>query len=96
MFLAALALSLVCASPAGAAVSQQIHDPHRLPTNDEFQKTIEARCTVCHTREQVDKAISSGEDLNELLQRMIERGAILSEKDKNVLGTFWGSPLKQQ
>lgn len=93
---ATLVLSLACSVPAGAAVSAQVHDPHRLPTNDEFQKTIEARCTICHTREQVDKAISSGENLDALLQRMIERGAILSERDKSVLGTFWGSPLKQK
>jgi hypothetical protein len=26
---------------------------------------------------------------------MIERGAILSERDRKVLGTFWGSPMKE-
>ena len=81
--------------PAFGAVADAVHDPHRLPSNDEFQKTIEARCTICHTREQVDAAITAQEDLDALLQRMIERGAILSEKDKSVLGTFWGSPIKQ-
>lgn len=87
--------ALLLASPTIAAVSSAIHDPHRLPANDEFQKTIEARCTICHTRERVDAAMSEGENLEDLLQRMIERGAILNEKDKSVLGTFWGSPLKQ-
>lgn len=88
--------ALLLGTPAAAAVSSAVHDPHRLPANDEFQKTIEARCTICHTRERVDAAMSEGEDLQDLLQRMIERGAILSERDKSVLGTFWGSPLKQE
>ena len=76
------------------AVSNAVHDVHRLPANDEFQETIESRCTICHTRGRVDQAIQNDADLDELLQRMIERGAILSEKDQKVLGTFWGSPLK--
>ena len=76
------------------AVPNAVHDVHRLPANDEFQETIESRCTICHTRGRVDEAIQQDADLDELLQRMIERGAILSEKDQKVLGTFWGSPLK--
>lgn len=76
------------------AVPGAVHDVHRLPANDEFQNTIENRCTICHTRGRVDKALGQEEDLDVLLQRMIERGAIISERDRNVLGTFWGSPLK--
>ena len=67
---------------------------HRVPGNDEFQSTIESRCTICHTRSRVDKAIGEEADLDALLELMIERGAILSERDQKVLGTFWGSPLK--
>ena len=78
------------------AVPGAVHDVHRLPGNDEFQSTIENRCTICHTRGRVDKALGQEEDLDVLLQRMIERGAIISERDRNVLGTFWGSPLKAE
>lgn len=89
-------LALMLLIPAFAmAVPDAVHDVHRLPENDEFQNTIEARCTICHTRDRVDAAIGQQADLEELLQRMIERGAILSERDQNVLGTFWGSPLKK-
>ena len=77
------------------AVPGAVHDVHRLPGNDEFQSTIENRCTICHTRGRVDRALGQEEDLDVLLQRMIERGAIISERDRNVLGTFWGSPLKE-
>jgi hypothetical protein len=91
----ALLFGLLCLPVAEAAVPGAVHDPHRLPENDEFQDTIEARCTICHTRARVDEAIGEQVDLEELMQRMIERGAILSERDQNVLGTFWGSPMKK-
>ncbi len=94
LLLTALLPVIFAAPMAFAAVDGAIHDPHRLPDNTEFQKTIEARCTICHSRGQVDTAIAAQQDLDALLQRMIERGAILSKKDRNVLGTFWGSPGK--
>ncbi len=85
-------LSLV--APIQAAVPETIHDSHRLTSSDDFQRTIEARCTICHTRQRVDTAVTQQEELEALLQRMIERGAILNDGDKKMLGTFWGSPLK--
>ena len=91
LLLAALLLLPVTA----IAVPEAVHDVHRLPGNDEFQSTIENRCTICHTRGRVDRALGQEEDLDVLLQRMIERGAFISERDRNVLGTFWGSPLKE-
>jgi hypothetical protein len=69
---------------------------HRLEGGATFQEIIEARCTICHTRERVDAAIRSQAELDALLQRMVERGAIFSERDRKVLGTFWGSPLKSE
>jgi len=90
-----LALYAVTAGPAVlAAVSAVPGEAHRLEGGATFQEIIEARCTICHTREQVDAAIRTQADLDALLQRMIERGAIISERDQKVLGTFWGSPLK--
>lgn len=83
--------------PASAvALPGEDRDVHRLPGNEDFQGTIEARCTICHTRARVDQAIGEKAELDALLQRMIERGAIISERDRNVLGTFWGSPLKEK
>ena len=92
-----VALLLVLAGvPALAGVSAVSGEVHRLEGGATFQEIIEARCTICHTRERVDAAIRSQADLDALLQRMIERGAIISERDHKVLGTFWGSPLKSE
>ena len=80
--------------PTGVlAVAETVHDPHRLSSSDDFQETIEKRCTICHTRERVDQAMGQGDDLDTLMQRMIERVAILNDRAKSVLGTFWGSPV---
>ena len=87
-------LAVVAAAPAAAAVSAVSGEVIPFEGAATFQETIEARCTVCHTRERVDAAIRAQKDLEPLLQHMIERGAILSDRDRKVLGTFWGSPLK--
>ena len=89
-------LLVLAGTPALAGVSAVPGEVHRLEGGATFQEIIESRCTICHTRERVDAAIRSQADLDALLQRMIERGAILSERDRKVLGTFWGSPLKSE
>ena len=94
---ALLALALLAALVAPSAVAAVPAVPgEALPFEGAatFQETVEARCTVCHTRERVDAAMRAQKDLGPLLQHMIERGAILSDRDRKVLGTFWGSPLK--
>ena len=87
-------LATLAGAPAGAAVSAVSGEAQRYEGGATFQEIIESRCTICHTRERVDAAIRSKSDLDALLRRMVERGAIISERDHKVLGTFWGSPLK--
>lgn len=94
VFLGLVVAAVMAAAPAVAAVSAVPGNAGPFEGAATFQETIEARCTICHTRERVDEAIRAQEDLEPLLQHMIERGAILSERDRKVLGTFWGSPLK--
>ena len=92
-----LALALLVAlavAPAVAAVPAVPGEALPFEGAATFQETVEARCTVCHTRERVDAAMRAQKDLDTLLQHMIERGAILSDRDRKVLGAFWGSPLK--
>jgi cytochrome c553 len=89
-----LVLCAVTAVAAQAAVSAVPGEAIPFEGVASFQETIEARCTICHTRERVDEAMRAQRDLEPLIQHMIERGAILSERDRKVLGTFWGSPMK--
>ncbi|BCA80964.1 hypothetical protein [Desulfuromonas sp. AOP6] len=62
-------------------------------TLDDFHKVIDNRCGICHSRERVDVAIRQRQSLEKLQQQMMERGAILDNRDKEVLGTFWGRPF---
>ncbi|MCP3175947.1 hypothetical protein MJO47_02430 [Desulfuromonas sp. KJ2020] len=62
-------------------------------TVDDFHKVIDNRCGICHSRERVDVAIAQRRSLEKLQQQMIERGAVLDPRDKEVLGTFWGRPF---
>ena len=88
-------VALLAGSPALAAVSAEPAEVGRLEgSGATFQEIIESRCTICHTRERVDAAMRNQADLDALLRRMTERGAIVNERDHKVLGTFWGSPLK--
>ncbi len=92
---ALVALCFLLPLPAGATVAAEDLGAHRMRGMNEFQRVIETRCTVCHTRERVDIAIKKRQELEKIEQRMLERGAVISERDKEVLGTFWGSPLKE-
>jgi hypothetical protein len=93
-FALAVLCLLLTASAIGAVAVEDL-GAHRMRGMDEFQEVIDARCTVCHTRERVDIAIKQRQELEKIEQRMLERGAVLTERDKRVLGTFWGSPRKE-
>jgi hypothetical protein len=90
-----LALLFLPAGLAVAADSAQDLGAHRFGGMEEFNRVIDERCTVCHTRERVDVAIRARKDLEKIRQKMEERGAVLNERDKSVLGTFWGNPMKE-
>jgi hypothetical protein len=95
LFLATLLLVLLGTVPGAARAAEDL-GAHRFGGMEEFQRVIDLRCTVCHTRERVDVAIKKRAALEKLEERMLDKGAVLSERDKNVLGTFWGSPLKER
>jgi len=60
----------------------------------EYRAVIESRCTGCHSLERVEKAMLEGRSLDELIEMMRQRGAIISQSEQKVLGTFWGQPFK--
>jgi hypothetical protein len=93
LLLITLSLLMLLASSALAVASVPAH---HLTGTEEFDKILDERCTVCHSRERVDVAIRDRQDMEKLQQQMEERGAVLNERDKAVLGTFWGSPLKER
>lgn len=61
----------------------------------EFERIIDQHCINCHTRDRIDEAIRKGDNIEAILEKMLRFGARLSERDQQVLGTFWGEPLKK-
>jgi hypothetical protein len=84
---ACLVLSLlVCSTPVLAA-EQSV-------SQEDFDRVINEQCVKCHTRERIDAALQKGDKLELILEKMLRFGVKLDERDRNVLGTFWGQPLK--
>lgn len=63
---------------------------------EEYRKIIENRCTACHDADRIERAMIQGDNVNEILNKMQKMGAKLTPRDKDVLGIFWGSPLKDK
>ncbi len=62
----------------------------------QFRQVLESRCTGCHSLERVEKAMADGRPLDDLIEMMRKRGAIVTEADKSALDPFWGSPYKEK
>jgi len=62
----------------------------------EYRAVMQSRCTGCHTLEIVETAMAEGRSIHDLIDMMRQRGAIITDADKSVLGTFWGNPLKEE
>lgn len=60
----------------------------------EYRSVLQARCTGCHSLDQIEQAIRENRSFEPLAKMMLERGAVLSEADHKVLGVFWGEPLR--
>lgn len=55
----------------------------------EFQKILDNKCSKCHSRTRVDKAMAEHRDMLEIQQRMIKHGAELNSHEQQVLGVFF-------
>ena len=62
----------------------------------EYRAILERRCTGCHSLDIVEKAMQEGRSVDELVEMMRQRGAIVTPQEKSVLKTFWGSPFKPE
>jgi hypothetical protein len=60
-------------------------------------KVIDEKCLVCHNRQRIDAAIKSRRDMEKILVKMEKKGVALTERERQVMGHFWGkNPLKAE
>jgi hypothetical protein len=60
---------------------------------EEGSKVIEEKCLTCHNRQRIDKAIKEREEMVQVIKRMEKKGAVLTAKEHQVIGHFWGQKL---
>lgn len=78
--------------------SQDVKKMTPTPVKDdplgEYRSVLQARCTGCHALDRIEQAVSENRSFEALAKMMLDRGAVLTEADHKVLGTFWGEPLR--
>lgn len=62
----------------------------------EYRHIIETRCVICHTSDRIDKAIENRLPFESVEEILLKRNVVLTEREREVLGTFWGTPLKER
>lgn len=60
-----------------------------------FRGIVEDRCIVCHERQMVSKAVRN-EKLADMKLHLLEKDGQLGEEEEEMLGVFWGEPLRQK
>ena len=60
-------------------------------------KVIEEKCLVCHNRKRIEEAAASRQDMEKIQRQMEQKGVVLSDKEKQVMGVFWRkNPFKPE
>lgn len=77
-----------------AVARAEVSSPESVRRHQAFEQVIDTRCILCHTRERIDEARRGGGDLGAIQQRMLDRGAVLTEEEKSTMRALWGDPLK--
>ena len=96
-----LALALFCSTTLLAAQEAPTSGSNLgSVTGGDFGKAhfvIDNKCISCHTAQRIEEALAAGKSMQEIQQRMEQKGVKLSPNERSVLGIFWNeTPLKQR
>ena len=81
-------LATVTASPTLAQ-----EDVRGVKLRNEGPKVIEEKCLVCHNRQRIDAAVKERREMDQILRRMGKKGVVVTEKERRVMGHFWGQKM---
>ena len=56
-------------------------------------KVIEEKCLVCHNRQRIDAAMKERQEMEQILRQMEKKGVVMTEKERMVMGHFWGQKM---
>ncbi len=60
----------------------------------EYRSVVAARRSGCHSLEIVEDAMRQNREFSSLALMMIKRGAVLNDRNMQIIQTFWGEPLR--
>lgn len=56
-------------------------------------KVIDEKCLVCHNRQRIEDAVRQRKDMEKITLLMEKKGAVLTEKERQVMNHFWRKKL---
>jgi hypothetical protein len=84
-------LATVSASPA---LGQE--DVRGVKLRSEAPRVIEEKCLVCHNQKRIDTAVKERRKMEQILKMMEKQGVVLTEKERRVMGHFWGQKMYKE
>jgi hypothetical protein len=78
---------------AGLAGTAAAEDVRGVKLRQQELKVIEEKCLVCHNRQRIDAAAAEKRDMDKILRRMEQKGVVLTERERQVMGHFKGQKV---
>ncbi|RII28894.1 MAG: hypothetical protein CXR31_03200 [Geobacter sp.] len=82
---------LLLAVFAGTVVAEE--DVRGVKLHQQELKVIEEKCLVCHNRQRIDAAAAEKRNMDRILRRMEQKGVVLTEQERQVMGHFRGQKV---
>lgn len=76
-----------------ASLASSQEDVRGVRLRVEGLKVIEEKCLACHNRQRIDAAVKERREIEQILRQMEKKGVILTDKEHQVMGHFWGQKL---
>jgi len=64
-------------------------DVRGITIKQEGLKVIDEKCLVCHNRQRIEDSARERKNMEAIQRIMEQRGAVLTEQERKVLGHFW-------
>ena len=83
--------ALLLAVFAGTVLAEE--DVRGVKLRQQELKVIEEKCLVCHNRQRIEAAAAERRDMDRILRRMEQKGVVLTEQERQVMGHFRGQKV---
>lgn len=84
------AFAVIIASVTQASAQQEVRG---VKLQGEASKVFDDKCLACHNRRLIDEAVRNRREMNQVLNNMEKKGVSLTEKERRVIGHFWGQEV---